>query len=261
MLATEVAHADTAILYALPDELAALRQELRIVGEPVRIADRQVHIGYRKGEKVVLAQSGSGQIPAAITTQAVLGRFKVDRLICIGPAGNLRDDWKVGDILIASDIVHYEAGSEKASGFIVKEPPRLRPDFVTECEKLRTLALGIAAGMPLTHTELKPESREPKAAVRQGRIASGDKFIATSAKRAWLRETFGADAVDMMSAAIARTCEANGVPYVIIRVLSDNADESASEDFARFIESPAASVTAAMALRLLAGFSPPPETR
>jgi adenosylhomocysteine nucleosidase len=250
-LFTSPAVADTAILYALPGELAVLKQELRMVGEPVRIADRQVHIGYRKGEKIVLAQSGSGQIPAAITTQAVLQRFKPDRLISIGPAGNLRDDWKVGDILIASDIAHYEAGSEKASGFIVKEPPPLRPDFVADCQRLRQTAT----------TEILRFPHNDNVSVRQGRIASGEKFIATGAKRAWLRETFQADAVDMMSAAIARACEANGVPYVIIRVLSDNADERASEDFARFIESPAASVTADMALKLLAAFSPPPESR
>jgi tetratricopeptide (TPR) repeat protein len=69
--------ADTAILYALPSELAALKQELRMLqqpataGKPIKIADRQAYVGYKKGEKVILVQSGSGQIPAAICAQLI----------------------------------------------------------------------------------------------------------------------------------------------------------------------------------------------
>jgi nucleoside phosphorylase len=219
------ARADTAILYALPSELAALKKELRMLEKPIKIADRQAYIGFKKGEKVILMQSGSGQIPATIATQAVISRFKPTRLISIGPAGNLRDDWKIGDVIVASDIVHYESGSEKSSGFILKEPA-----------KLRKLIIETSIGKP-------------------ARIASGDKFIATASKRAWLRDTFQADAVDMMSAAIAKTCEANDVPYVILRVLSDNADERASEDFAVFIRTESSPLPQ-IALKLLEQFKP-----
>jgi nucleoside phosphorylase len=97
--------------------------------------------------------------------------------------------------------------------------------------------------------------RNDNISVRSGRIASGDKFISTGAKRAWLRETFQADAVDMMSAAIAQACEANGVPYVMIRVLSDNADERATEDFAAFTRKEN-TVTAEIAARILEALAP-----
>jgi adenosylhomocysteine/aminodeoxyfutalosine nucleosidase len=91
------------------------------------------------------------------------------------------------------------------------------------------------------------------AAIHQGRLVSGDSFIASTAKRKWLRETFHADAVDMVSAGVARVCEANGVPYVVIRVLSDNADESASAAFTRFVQSGKAKdpVTAPIAIGLI----------
>jgi adenosylhomocysteine/aminodeoxyfutalosine nucleosidase len=86
---------------------------------------------------------------------------------------------------------------------------------------------------------------------REGRLVSGDSFIASTAKRNWLRETYQADAVDMVSAGIAHVCEANGVPYIILRVLSDNADESASADFAAFVNAYQEPVTAAVALGLI----------
>jgi 5'-methylthioadenosine/S-adenosylhomocysteine nucleosidase len=245
--------ADTAVLYALPSELTAIQQELRMAGQPVRIADRQIHVGYRKGEKVILAQSGSGQIPAAITTQAVLQRFKPHRLISIGPAGNLRDDWKVGDVVVASEIVHYESGSEKAAGFILKEGAKSRADFAERCEKLRQAAKTeiVAANSSSVSSNSARQAENDNVIVRFARFASGDKFIATSSKRTWLRETFQADAVDMMSAAIAKTCEANDVPFVLIRVLSDNADENASTDFAAFIQGSKEPVTARIAIGLI----------
>jgi adenosylhomocysteine nucleosidase len=233
-------------MWALPLEGVSLRQAVRLVGEPIRLPDRQILIGYRRGEKIIFAQSGSGQIPATIATQAVIQRFKPDRLISIGPAGNLRDDWKVGDVLIASEVIHYEAGSEKASGFILKEPGKLKPEFARRCEELAEAA----------KTEILRFAQNDKDKVRLGRIASGDKFIATSSKRAWLRETFQADAVDMMSAAIAKTCEANDVPFVLIRVLSDDADENASADFAKFIQDYKEPVTARIAIGLIEQFSP-----
>ena len=80
---------------------------------------------------------------------------------------------------------------------------------------------------------------------------SGDSFIASTPKRKWLRETFQADAVDMVSVGIARVCEANGVPYVIVRALSDNADESASAAFASFVQNFREPVTVPIALALV----------
>jgi nucleoside phosphorylase len=95
--------------------------------------------------------------------------------------------------------------------------------------------------------------------VWEGRLVSGDSFIASTAKRKWLRDTFHADAVDMVSAGVVHVCEANGIPYVIIRVLSDNADESASTAFTRFVQSGKGyePVTVPVALRLIEQVAPP----
>ncbi len=287
--------ADTAILVALPSELDGVRREVRLVGQPTEIAGHKVSIGYRKGEKLYIARTGAGIINAAMTTQALLTRYKIDRVISIGVAGwigesrsdtteivaahnggvssdsarHAQDDsvperpkadgWNVGDILIATNVVSHQAGKETPAGFETGVKPEVRiqksEEYQKKCEELRSNAVEIASWIVGQAHRLPPDGKggklEARPTIREGRLVSGDSFIASSAKRKWLRETFDADAVDMVSVGIARVCEANGVPYVIIRVLSDNADESASADFAAFVRSFNDPVTAKAALGLV----------
>jgi nucleoside phosphorylase len=248
--------ADTAILVALQSEQSALTREVRIVGQPVEIAQHKVSIGYHKGEKLYIVRTGAGNLNSAMITQALLTRYRVDRVISIGVAGNLNDEWKIGDLLVVSHVLSHQEGKETPGGFEAKQgqPSAIShqrsAEYLKKCEVLRSNAVEvakvIATGMslPQENEKLKAESRKftpiPKsgltATTHQGRLVSGESFIASTAKRKWLRETFHADAVDMVSVGIARVCEANGVPYVIIRVLSDNADESASAAFAGFVQ-------------------------
>lgn len=282
--------ADTAILVALPSEQDVLRKEVRIVGQPVELASHRISIGYRKGEKIYIVRTGAGIINAAMTTQALLTRYKIDRVISIGVAGNLNDGWKVGDVMIATEVVNHQQGKETPGGFEVKKESEPSPRDATEafpsqhrsqnpeaygqkCEQLRSNAVevaklatdahgsntnavatprdGVAENLSISAVAAHGSGVSSNSALREGRLVSGDSFIASSAKRKWLRETFHADAVDMVSAGIARVCEANGVPYVIIRVLSDNADESASADFTAFIQKHDQPVTAEIVIGLI----------
>jgi adenosylhomocysteine nucleosidase len=275
--------ADTVVLVALPSEQSALSGEVRIVGKSVELAQHTVSMGYRKGEKVYIIRTGAGIVNAAMTAQAVLTRYKVDRVISIGVAGNLNDGWKVGDILIATDVVNHQQGKETPAGFEVKKERsaisrQLSVEYLQKCGELRKVAIEITTDIlrqsasakeatadkaqsdrkeeaKTSSEEPNAESRTLRAAVREGRLVSGDSFIASSAKRKWLCQTFKADAVDMVSDGIARVCEANGVPYVIIRALSDNADESASAAFAAFVQKYNHPITAEIAIRLIDGFA------
>jgi len=301
LLASPSLFADTVILVALPSELDAVRKEVRVVGRPVQLAPlgtglagHKVSIGYHKGEKIWIAVTGAGNLNSAMITQALLTRYKVDRVISVGVAGNLNDDWKVGDVLVATDVINHQQGKETPAGFETKQQRlsaishQLSADYLEKCGELRSNATEITTEILLSprrdqndrtgeartngttetlrgvYTErsrsaqgdndgdkLKAESQQPRASIRLGRLVSGDSFIASSAKRKWLRETFHADAVDMVSAGIARVCEANGVPYVILRALSDNADEFASEDFARFVNAYKDPPTAPIAVSLV----------
>ena len=280
---SNLSHADTAILVALPSEHSTLCREIKIVGQPVELAQHRISIGYRKGEKLYIVRTGAGNLNSAMTTQALLTRYKIDRVISIGVAGNLADGeagsgksearsayakasadrGRIGDIFIATDVVNHQEGKETAAGFEAKEKlattQSRSEEYLKKCEQLRSNAVEVAQAV-LTN-EIARQARNDGPAVRQGRLVSGDSFIASTAKRKWLRETFQADAVDMVSAGIARVCEANGVPYVIVRALSDNADESASAAFASFVQNFKEPVTVPIVLalveRLAAGLSTP----
>jgi len=298
--------ADTAILVALPAELEAVRFEVRVVGKPVELAGHRISIGYRKGQKLYIARTGARNVNAAIVTQALLTRYKVDGVISIGVAGYVggnenvtteiprharmdttkaektenreatAENWKVGDILIATEVINHQAGKETPAGFDSDKEEQsagggqLSAEYKTRCDELRKTATEATteilqqvhdnntdkqpqAGTPTLPEplKLKTEGRVPIASLCFGKLVSGDSFIASSEKRKWLRETFHADAVDMVSAGIARVCEANGVPYVIIRAVSDNADESASADFAAFVQKYKEPVTAKIALGIV----------
>jgi 5'-methylthioadenosine/S-adenosylhomocysteine nucleosidase len=247
--------ADTAVFVALPSELDAVRQEVRLVGQPVELAGRRVSIGYRKGEKLYLVRTGAGNLNSAMVTEGLIAKHRVDRVISIGVAGNLNDEWKIGDVLIASDVMNHQQGKETPTGFETQQKAEGRmqnEEYRRECEELRKAAKEIATEiLRQAQNDKNAKNLRALATLREGTLVAGDSFIAGSAKRKWLRETFNADAVDMVSAGIARVCEANGVPYVILRVLSDNADEDASADFAAFVQNYRQPVTAEVALRMI----------
>jgi nucleoside phosphorylase len=285
------AFAETAILVALPSEQTALSLQIRVVGKPVELAGHRISIGYHRGEKVYLVKTGAGNLSSAMITQALLTRYKVDRLISIGVAGNLNDQWAVGYVMCVTNVTSHQVGKETPSGLETMEEQsavshRLSAEYMAKCEALRGNAVEIAqsllnAGQRTTtngtteiaaHTrgvlsnsaprqvllgtgqarnDNKGEKSSVFATLREGRLVSGDSFIASTEKRKWLRETFHADAVDMVSVGIARVCEANGVPYVIIRALSDNANESASADFAAFVQKYKEPVTATIAVGII----------
>ena len=70
--------------------------------------------------------------------------------------------------------------------------------------------------------------------VLTGRVATGDQFIADGQKKAWIRETFRADCTEMEGASIAHACRRNDLPFVIIRAISDQADDDAGMTYAEF---------------------------
>jgi adenosylhomocysteine nucleosidase len=256
--------ADTAILVAIPSEYNAIRKGIRLVGQPLEVAQHKVSIGYRKGEKVYVVKTGAGIINATSAMQALVTRYKIDRVISIGVAGSLNDDWKIGDVLIASDVVSHQQGKETPAGFESSEhmPTRhlLSADYRKSCEELRKMAVEITTEiLRSAQSDKRIENLRVSVSLREGRLVSGDSFIASTAKRKWLRETFKADAVDMVSYGIAGVCEANAIPYIVIRLLSDNANESASTDFAAFINTPEEPLDARVAAKLLDQIAPKTE--
>ena len=136
---------------ALPSEQSALCREIKIVGQPVELAQHKISIGYHKGEKLYIVRTGAGIINAAMITQALLTRYRIDRAISIGVAGNLNDEWRVGDLLVVTNVVNHQEGKETPAGFesksmAEKTEARIRKSEVywTKCGELQSNAVAIA---------------------------------------------------------------------------------------------------------------------
>jgi len=204
-----------------PIGLVAVRSEMRPLlalfqeeGRE-RLGDATLYIGWIGGRRVALAQVLLGPVHAALGAQALILRHGVGGLISFGSAGALDPALEVGDLVVASRTVAHDAGAFQGSRFVplgVKgHDPQGRTGYRRAFEAdagLVDLALA-AAGRP----------------VRAGTVVSGGQVILSAARRDWLRQTFGALAVDMESAAVAQAAVAHGLPWVALRAISDQAGD------------------------------------
>lgn len=194
--------------------IVAMQKELRLLLEVLGEADRKetngvtFHIGRIGEHEVFAAQCGIGKVNAAITTMSLIRTFEPELVINTGVAGGADKSMHVLDLLVADGVAYHDVwcgpGTEygEASGFdlIMKPSPLL----IDKARRLLT---------------------EPN--VRFGLICSGDKFISKAEEVADIKSHFPeALAVDMESAAIAQTCIALGIPFNIIRVISDTPGEA-----------------------------------
>lgn len=208
------------IIGAMEEEIAHLREKLRQVST-VKAAGLEYFHGSFGGNHVVLVVSGIGKVNAAVCTQAMIDRFGVDCVINTGVAGGLMDGLHIGDILISKDAVQHDMDTS-ALGDPVGVIPRLSESYFKADAELIRLAQEAAA-----------ESGEGYQAVL-GRVASGDQFIGTKAGKERIRSTVQGDCAEMEGAAIAHACWLNGTPFVVIRAISDDANEEAEMDFGQF---------------------------
>lgn len=185
-------------------------------------AGRRFAVGTLAGKEVVVVQSGIGKVAAAITAQMLIDTFGVDGLLNTGMAGGLDARLAVKDLVIATAALQHDfdiTAFGHARGFMYGEDDQKPTLFVADqalCEKARQAA----------ETVLPAGSK-----AIDGVVASGDIFVDDSALKAQLRDGFGAAAAEMEGAAIAQTAVANGVPFVILRTISDLAEHQANVSF------------------------------
>ncbi len=207
----------TGIIGALAEELEALQSDL-IVAESHTEGGYHLHQGTLSGKPVLLARSGVGKVNAAILTLLMIQQG-ARRIIFTGVAGGVDPALRIGDLVVSRDAVQHDVDAT-AFGYALGQVPG-SPEVWEADPALRLLALGAASALE-------------GVTVLEGRVASGDQFVASSEKVVWLREAFGAACVEMEGAALAQVCAKWGVPFVIIRSISDTADAGAVSDFAVF---------------------------
>lgn len=178
--------------------------------------------GTLAGADVVVVEGRVGKVNSAAATQILIDRFGIDSLIFTGVAGSLDPGIEVGDIVISTDLVQHDVDIT-AFGY----EPGVLPGFHI---------LAIEADADLRRRAREAAKRVcPEVAVHEGRIATGDQFIADSPRKQAIVDTFGAMCAEMEGAAVAQVAWLNEVPFVVIRAMSDKADGSASVSFDEFL--------------------------
>ena len=206
--------------------IGAMREEIELLLAQTDNKQTESHAGiayYRgvfHGKEIVLTRSGVGKVNAAVCTQILIDKLGADVVLFTGVAGAVDPVLNIGDIVVSSSCLQHDI-DVTALGF-----PRGTVPYqdVSEYEAdQRLIALAEQAGRKLYPGRCKV-----------GKILSGDQFIADRAVVQSLYEQFGGACVEMEGASVAQTCFMNGVPYVVIRSMSDKADGSAHVNFAEF---------------------------
>ena len=208
------------IIGAMEEEVKALADMMSGV-ETATVAGMVFKKGFLKGKEAVVVRSGIGKVNAAVCTQILADRYGVDCVINTGVAGSLKNEINIGDIVISSDAIQHDMD---ATGFGYKMGviPRM-PVSVFEADRKLIDAARAACSEAV-----------PEIGVFEGRVVSGDQFITDKDTKKRLVETFAAYCTEMEGAAIAQAAYLNNIPFLIIRAISDKADDSASMDYGEF---------------------------
>lgn len=207
--------------------IAAMEEEIRILKEHMqdqkteRIAGTEFCSGRIGAFEVILMQCGIGKVSAALGTQAMILKYQPDCIINTGCAGGLAPGLKIGEMVVATKTVEWDIDM-LAIGF-----PR---GFVTtmngvEMQTDPVISDWIAAAIP---ADLE---------VRRGLVVSGDQFISTKEQRDIILGSFpDTQCAEMEGGAIGHVCAQNGVPFTVVRCMSDTADGDSDVNFALFVK-------------------------
>ncbi|MEN9888577.1 MAG: 5-methylthioadenosine/S-adenosylhomocysteine nucleosidase [Pseudomonadota bacterium] len=236
--------------------MSAMHEELALVLEAmpdeqrVRVAGRDFWQGHWQGRPVVTVLSRIGKVAAATTATALIERFGVGQIVFTGVAGGIGAGVRVGDVVLAEAFVQHDIDASPL--FPRHEVPLYgRSRFATDPAVSGALAQAAQAVLARVAEHLGPEAvrefglQAPR--LHTGLIASGDRFVATTAECRALQQALPeALAVEMEGAAVAQVCADYGLPFAALRTVSDRADDDAHADFSRFIRQVASRYGVAM---------------
>lgn len=211
-----------AIIGAMEEEVDLLKGMMQDVRSRT-IAAMHFFEGVLKGKEVVVVRSGIGKVNAAICTQILACEFKVDAVINTGIAGSLRNEIDIADIVLSLDAVQHDMNATEF-GYEPGVIPRMETSVFCADRRLLDMAREACAQVL------------PEIGVHVGRIVSGDQFISDPDKKEWLVKQFGGYCTEMEGAAIGQAAYLNKLPFLIIRAISDKADDSAHMSFEAFKE-------------------------
>lgn len=208
------------IIGAMPEEVEQLKAEMSQV-QVTDVAGMEFYRGLIGGKEVVVVRSGVGKVNAAMCVQILVDRFAVDGIVNTGIAGSLRAEINIGDMVLSTDAVQHDMDATMF-GYQPGQIPQTDVFAFEADAKLREAARDCCLRV------------NPEIQVFEGRVLTGDQFISDKARKNWLVETFDGYCTEMEGAAIAQTAYLNHVPFLIVRAISDKADDSAVVDYPEF---------------------------
>ena len=213
------------IIGAMDLEIKKLTTEEMTSAGIVEKAGMKFHVGRLGDTDVVIVKSGVGKVNAAICAQILVNCFDVTHLINTGIAGSLDHNINIGDIVVSEDAMYHDMDVT-----VFGYEPGVIPQMGTP-NGLKSFpadpALRAAAVRAVTEAV-------PGIGIFEGRIVSGDQFICTAQQKHRLVDTFHGLCTEMEGAAIAHAAYRNGIPFVILRAISDKADEEADVSYETF---------------------------
>ena len=208
------------IIAAMDVEMKSLRSYMENTETEVISGIRFVR-GTLEGKDVVTAVCGIGKVFAALCAQTMILHYQPQCIINTGVAGTLTDALTIGSIAVSSAVVQHDMDTSPLgdpvgliSGINKVELPadRLLSGQLSACAKV--MGIKTATGV----------------------IASGDQFVASVERKAFIVEHFKAIACEMEGAAVGQVCYVNKVPFCVLRAISDSADGSSHMDYPTFVQ-------------------------
>ncbi|MEG0190247.1 MAG: 5'-methylthioadenosine/adenosylhomocysteine nucleosidase [Lachnospiraceae bacterium] len=208
------------IIGAMEEEIVVLKERME-TEEQYEQAGMLFCKGKLCGKQVVIVRSGIGKVNAAICAQILIDKFQVDILINTGIAGSLDARINIGDMVISTDALHHDMDAT------------LFGDALGQVPRMDTLSFPADKHL-VEQAKAANEECNPDIHTFVGRVVSGDQFVASTEVKEHIVEHFNALCAEMEGAAIAHVAYLNKISYVIIRAISDKADNSATVDYPTF---------------------------
>ena len=208
------------IIGAMDEEVARMKEQM----EDAQVqtwAGMDFYCGRINGKEAVVVRSGIGKVNAAVCAQILADRYEVSSIVNTGIAGSLDGKIDIGDIVLSTDALQHDMDATNF-GYPLGQIPRMEVLSFQADRRLLELAR-------VCCKEVNPDIH-----VYEGRVVSGDQFVSSQEKKEWLIRNFKGSCTEMEGAAIAQAAYLNGIPFLIIRAISDKADNSATMDYPAF---------------------------
>lgn len=213
------------LIGAMEEEIAALLSEMTDVTSET-VAGRQYYTGKLGTADVTLTQCGVGKVCAAMAAQILIDRYRVDALVNTGVAGGLAPELQVGDIVLSESALHHD--------FDITAFGHVRGYIGGGGDD--TVPTRFYADRALMERFMQGAEHKTGHRLLCGTVASGDVFVDDTALKRQIRDEFSATVAEMEGAAVAQVATANGIPFLIVREVSDLAENDAAECSDNFLE-------------------------